>query len=193
LSLYLSAAVNLIPRFSYYPAPPKDPVLYEVKWVALAIMLGVMVLSAALLLRLEKGIPLELKTRRPVALAVLSALSMAVYLWNLFVLLFLLPALYLWPLMGPRRSLPGRVANLGLFLCGGLVLFLGLPRKCRRIFIPCCAKPAWAFAHVFLRALPGMVHGVVLLADAGLWDDTPSRCSCGYHGHRLRDNVWGQR
>ncbi|MEW6080435.1 MAG: M28 family peptidase [Bacillota bacterium] len=192
LSLYLSAAVNLIPRFSYYPAPPKDPVLYEVKWVALAIMLGMMVLSAALLPRLKKGIPLELKTRRPVALAVLSALSMAVYLWNPFALLFLLPALYLWPLMDPRRSLPGRVANLGLFLCGDLVLFLGLLMYSYELYLGWYMS--WYFLqmlafgmiplHAALAGITAIASGITILA----WTGTARRWVTPAKGWILRDD-----
>jgi len=147
LGLYLCAAVNIIPRFSYYPAPPKDPVLYEVKWVAVAVMLGVMVATATVLPRLKKGIPLRLEATRPVALAVLSVLSTAVYLWNPFALLFLLPALYLWPLMGPWRSLPGILANLALFVCGGLVLFLGLLMYSYELYL------GWYMLWYFLQML----------------------------------------
>jgi hypothetical protein len=147
LFLYLAAAVNLIPRFDYYPAPPKDPALFEVSWAAVVLFLLIIALLILLARWLKKKIPAASSQGRPAALTVLSVLALLVFLKNPFSLLFLLPVLYIWPLIFPYPIFFGKLVNMVLFLLGGSVLLYFLYLYSFQIFV------GWYMAWYFIQML----------------------------------------
>lgn len=147
LFLYLAAAVNLIPLFSYYPAPPKDPALFEVSWAAVGLFLLIIVLLTLLARWLKKKISPVKAQGKLASLTVLSILSLFIFLKNPFSLLFILPVLYFWPLISPHSSIFGKLVNLVLFLLGGSVLLYFLYLYSFQIFV------GWYMAWYFLQML----------------------------------------
>ena len=147
LFLYLAAVVNLILRFDYYPAPPKDPALFEISWAAFVLFLLVIALLILLTRWLKKKIPAAKVQGRLAALTVLSILALLVFLKNPFSLLFLLPVLYFWPLISPHSSLFGKLMNLIFFLLGGSVLLYFLYLYSFQIFV------GWYMSWYFLQML----------------------------------------
>jgi Peptidase family M28 len=147
LFLYLAAAFNLVPRFDYYPAPPKDPALFEVSWAAVGLFLLIIALTTFLVRWLKKKIPRAEAQRRPVALIVLSVLSLLIFYKNPFSLLFILPVLYFWPLISPHTSFFGKLMNLVFFLLGGSILFYFLYLYSFQIFV------GWYMTWYFLQML----------------------------------------
>ncbi|HWI63049.1 MAG TPA: M28 family peptidase [Symbiobacteriaceae bacterium] len=116
--LPLLVRLGLIPGFAFYPPPPRDPALLDVAWpgvigFGLAVAAGVWAGT-----RLSRRLPPAPRAyRRAAALAVLAVLALAVWVRNGYALLFLVPALYAWPLMGRRLW-----ANLPLLLAGAAPL-----------------------------------------------------------------------
>jgi hypothetical protein len=147
LFLYMAAAVNLIPRFDYYPAPPKDSSLFEVNWAAVVLFLLIIALLIILVRWLKKKRPATEDQGRLAALIVLSILALLVFLKNPFSLLFLLPALYIWPLISPHSGFSGKLMNLVFFLLGGSVLFYFLYLYSFQIFV------GWYMSWYFLQML----------------------------------------
>lgn len=124
LTLYILVAANIIPRFSLYPAPPKDPVLFQPSYPAVVILLAAIVSLSRISRRFAATLPPSGATvRRPVTLGALSLLSLSVFLVNGFALLLLLPCNYFWLFIGERKTRLGRALNFVLLLAGGFVLF----------------------------------------------------------------------
>jgi hypothetical protein len=122
-ALYALAAANLIPRFSLYPAPPRDPVLYQPAYSAVAVFLAVVIILAWVSRRCAAALPdRDAAVRRAVVLVSLSLLSLIVFAKNGFALLLLLPCNYLWPLIRERKGGAGRALNAVLLPAGGVVV-----------------------------------------------------------------------
>ena len=119
LALPLLMTAGLIPAFAFYPPPPRDPVLLQVAWGGVAGFGGGVLAGLWASTRLVRRLPpAEPAFQRAGALLVLAALALGVWAVNGYALIFLLPALYAWLLMGRYRSV-----NIGLFLVGGAGLF----------------------------------------------------------------------
>jgi hypothetical protein len=147
LFLYMAAAVNLIPIFSYYPAPPKDPALFEVSWAAVVLLLLSIALLTLFVRRLKKKLPSSEAQRKPVALFILFVLSLLIFFKNPFSLLFILPALYFWPLISPHPGFFGKLINLVFFLLGGSILFYFLYLYSFQIYV------GWYMSWYFIQML----------------------------------------
>lgn len=124
LTLYILVAANVIPRFSLYPAPPKDPVLFQPSYPGAVILLVVIISLTWISRRFAAALPSTGATAcRPVVLVLLSLLSLSVFLVNGFALIFLLPCNYFWLFIRERKGSAGGIVNILLLLAGGSVLF----------------------------------------------------------------------
>lgn len=107
LALQGLVAAGTLPRYQLYPATERDPVLYDVDWLAMVVYLLVMILVAWGLARLRRRFHLLAGhpfAGRAVALATLVLLSAIAVVENPFAAVWLLalPA-WLWPWIGPTR------------------------------------------------------------------------------------------
>jgi len=124
--LYVCVAVGLLDEYALYPATPRDPLLTEVRWLAV----GLFVMSSVGFFVAAQAIRKWLFSRyeRPsseqmsiVALAVLAVVAGCVIAVNPFSLLLLLPTIC-WIALKPRPGQRNWI-NLLLFVAGGAVVY----------------------------------------------------------------------
>lgn len=123
LLLYVMVQAGWMDTFYKYPATSKDPVLYQPRWPAVGLFvagLAIFLLVGRRLSARGAGAPsfAEVRSLSMLAMAVSAGYILAV---NPFGLFFMLPTLC-WLLIGGRRGW-GRVADVLLFLMGGLIVY----------------------------------------------------------------------
>lgn len=117
LVLWASSETGLMVKYELYPATQKDPVLENPQLLPLVLVAAALVAGRLFFRRvLRAGEKTSPDVRRAVALSGLLLLTAAAILNNggFAALVFLAPAIYLWPLARPTRSQAGQIFNLVL-------------------------------------------------------------------------------
>lgn len=125
--LYLFVAVGLMDKYELYPATAKDEPLFQPRWPAVILFL----IGLAIFLWLGRRLaghftdpastPSAAQTKR-LALLVVGLAGVYILIVNPFSLLFMIPLIN-WFFMRRRRG-AGRALDIGLFLLGGLIVYV---------------------------------------------------------------------
>jgi len=125
--LYSTVQFGLLSRFELYPPPPKDPFLYDLQEVPLALVLAAFLVSGALAFIAQRKVFSNYDARLCVCLLALSFASLATFVLNVFAVVALLPFIYFWIPVGvaKKRALNFVLAVLPFFIAVAGLAFLG--------------------------------------------------------------------
>ncbi len=130
ITLYLLDCTAIFPQFTFYPAPPLDPILYQPRWGGIVIFLMAIIIGALLARYLRQHYlePAEPMGTKTAALLILTFVAVAAYIKNPYTVFFILPVVLLWPFLPGYfpRSKRKRIAAIVLFFAGGLFLYGGV-------------------------------------------------------------------
>lgn len=126
LLLYVLVELRLMDAYARYPATTKDPLLLNPRWPAVILFLLGLVLFLALgrwaVRRFAGNMPAPpFSAIKSLALLVVALSGVYVLILNPFSLLFFLPLLFWFLIVGRRRF--GKILDIIFFLLGGLIVY----------------------------------------------------------------------